>query len=226
MRSLHLRLPRSVGDSDRVRPVTVYDEYVAQTQAPGTIEIRSQVTGLLDRQSFADGTRVKKGTGSTSSTSDRSSPNWLKPKRPGPGASESYQCATEPGAQRAADRPESGQPAGLRHRGGAGAASTALVDARKLAARRRAQPRVLRHPRAAGWLHEQLLVSRGSHHSAADAAHHAVLERPDVGAVQRERRQTARAAEAVKALAGRAAGSDRRSASGWRTAANTLCPGA
>jgi membrane fusion protein (multidrug efflux system) len=42
-------------------PVTVYDEYVAQTQAPGTIEIRSQVTGLLDRQSFADGTRVKKG---------------------------------------------------------------------------------------------------------------------------------------------------------------------
>jgi len=42
-------------------PVTVYDEYVAQTQAPGTIEIRSQVTGLLARQSFADGTRVKKG---------------------------------------------------------------------------------------------------------------------------------------------------------------------
>jgi membrane fusion protein (multidrug efflux system) len=42
-------------------PVTVYDEYVAQTQAPDTIEIRSQVTGLLDRQSFADGTPVKKG---------------------------------------------------------------------------------------------------------------------------------------------------------------------
>jgi len=46
-----------------VRPgqVTVYDEYVAQTQAPDTIEIRSQVTGLLERQIFADGTRVKKG---------------------------------------------------------------------------------------------------------------------------------------------------------------------
>jgi membrane fusion protein (multidrug efflux system) len=46
-----------------VRPshVTVYDEYVAQTQAPDTIEIRSQVTGLLERQVFADGTRVKKG---------------------------------------------------------------------------------------------------------------------------------------------------------------------
>jgi multidrug efflux pump subunit AcrA (membrane-fusion protein) len=40
--------------------VTVYDEYVAQTQAPSTIEIRSQVTGLLDRQAFADGGRVKK----------------------------------------------------------------------------------------------------------------------------------------------------------------------
>jgi membrane fusion protein, multidrug efflux system len=45
----------------RPRPVTVYDEYVAQTQAPDTIEIRSQVTGLLERQVFADGTRVKKG---------------------------------------------------------------------------------------------------------------------------------------------------------------------
>jgi membrane fusion protein, multidrug efflux system len=42
-------------------PVTVYDEYVAQTQAPDTIEIRSQVTGLLERQAFSDGARVKKG---------------------------------------------------------------------------------------------------------------------------------------------------------------------
>jgi membrane fusion protein, multidrug efflux system len=42
-------------------PVTVYDEYVAQTQAPDTIEIRSQVTGLLQRQAFIDGGRVKKG---------------------------------------------------------------------------------------------------------------------------------------------------------------------
>jgi membrane fusion protein (multidrug efflux system) len=45
----------------RAAPVTVYDEYVAQTQAPDTIEIRSQVTGLLDRQAFTDGTRVKRG---------------------------------------------------------------------------------------------------------------------------------------------------------------------
>jgi len=42
-------------------PVTVYNEYVAQTQAPDTIEIRAQVTGLLERQAFADGARVKKG---------------------------------------------------------------------------------------------------------------------------------------------------------------------
>jgi membrane fusion protein (multidrug efflux system) len=42
-------------------PVTVYDEYVAQTQAPDTIEIRAQATGLLERQAFADGARVKKG---------------------------------------------------------------------------------------------------------------------------------------------------------------------
>jgi RND family efflux transporter MFP subunit len=45
----------------RPGPVTVYNEYVAQTQAPDTIEIRSQVTGLLARQTFVDGNRVKKG---------------------------------------------------------------------------------------------------------------------------------------------------------------------
>ena len=45
----------------KTTPVTVYNEYVAQTQAPDTIEIRSQVTGLLQRQTFADGARVKKG---------------------------------------------------------------------------------------------------------------------------------------------------------------------
>ena len=46
-----------------VKPVavTVDDEYVGQTQAPGTIEIRSQVTGLVERQAFTDGSRVKKG---------------------------------------------------------------------------------------------------------------------------------------------------------------------
>src|SRR5215471_17505761 len=42
-------------------PVTVNNQYVAQTQAPDTIEIRSQVTGLLDRQVFVDGARVNKG---------------------------------------------------------------------------------------------------------------------------------------------------------------------
>ena len=42
-------------------PVTVYESYVAQTQAPYTIEIRSQVTGLLERQAFQDGVWVAKG---------------------------------------------------------------------------------------------------------------------------------------------------------------------
>jgi len=42
-------------------PLTVYDEFVGQTQAPDTIEIRSQVTGLLERKAFVDGARVKKG---------------------------------------------------------------------------------------------------------------------------------------------------------------------
>jgi membrane fusion protein (multidrug efflux system) len=45
----------------KLAPVTVYNEYVAQTQAPGTIEIRARVTGLLERQAFADGAWVKKG---------------------------------------------------------------------------------------------------------------------------------------------------------------------
>jgi len=43
------------------KPVALYNEYVAQTQAPDTIEIRAQVTGLLERQAFTDGRRVKKG---------------------------------------------------------------------------------------------------------------------------------------------------------------------
>jgi membrane fusion protein (multidrug efflux system) len=42
-------------------PVTVYHEYVGQTQAPATIEIRAQVTGLLERQAFTDGQRVNRG---------------------------------------------------------------------------------------------------------------------------------------------------------------------
>jgi len=44
----------------KLAPTTVYDEYVAQTQAPDTIEIRAQVTGLLEQQAFADGARVHK----------------------------------------------------------------------------------------------------------------------------------------------------------------------
>jgi multidrug efflux pump subunit AcrA (membrane-fusion protein) len=42
-------------------PVTVYEEYVAQTQAPNNIAIGRNVTGLLKSQNFADGACIKKG---------------------------------------------------------------------------------------------------------------------------------------------------------------------
>src|SRR4051812_24557876 len=53
--------PEESGIEVRPGPVTVYNEYVATTQAPDTIEIRAQVTGLLERQAFADGAPVRKG---------------------------------------------------------------------------------------------------------------------------------------------------------------------
>jgi len=42
-------------------PVTIFDEYVGQTDAQDVIEIRAQVTGLLERLAFADGAHVNKG---------------------------------------------------------------------------------------------------------------------------------------------------------------------
>jgi len=41
-------------------PVTIAEEYVAQTEAVVTVEIRSRVSGVLERQAFVDGSRVKK----------------------------------------------------------------------------------------------------------------------------------------------------------------------
>jgi len=41
--------------------VTVYEEYVAQTEAVDTVEIRARVGGILERQAFVDGAKVKKG---------------------------------------------------------------------------------------------------------------------------------------------------------------------
>jgi membrane fusion protein, multidrug efflux system len=41
--------------------VPVVDEYVGQTEAVDTVEIRSRVGGILERQVFQDGARVKKG---------------------------------------------------------------------------------------------------------------------------------------------------------------------
>ncbi len=45
----------------RPQPVTVYDEYVARVMAPDTIEIRSQVTGTLQRIAFDEGAFVHRG---------------------------------------------------------------------------------------------------------------------------------------------------------------------
>jgi membrane fusion protein (multidrug efflux system) len=41
-------------------PVTVYEDYVAQTEAVDTVEIRARVSGVLERQAFVDGSYVKK----------------------------------------------------------------------------------------------------------------------------------------------------------------------
>jgi membrane fusion protein (multidrug efflux system) len=42
-------------------PVTLYEDYVAQTEAVDTVEIRSRVNGILERQGYVDGERVKGG---------------------------------------------------------------------------------------------------------------------------------------------------------------------
>lgn len=44
-----------------IAPVTVYEDYAAQTEAVETIEIRARVGGILERQAFKDGARIKKG---------------------------------------------------------------------------------------------------------------------------------------------------------------------
>lgn len=41
-------------------PFTISEEYVAQTEALVTVEIRSRVSGVLERQGFVDNSRVKK----------------------------------------------------------------------------------------------------------------------------------------------------------------------
>lgn len=42
-------------------PIKVAEEYVGQTEAVDTVEIRARVSGLLERQCFEDGARVKRG---------------------------------------------------------------------------------------------------------------------------------------------------------------------
>lgn len=43
-------------------PMTVFEEYVGQTEAVDTVEIRARVSGLLERQAFEDGGRVAAGS--------------------------------------------------------------------------------------------------------------------------------------------------------------------
>jgi membrane fusion protein (multidrug efflux system) len=42
-------------------PVTIFEDYAAQTEAVESVEIRARVGGILERQAFKDGTSVKKG---------------------------------------------------------------------------------------------------------------------------------------------------------------------
>ncbi len=43
------------------QPIQVLEEYVGQTEAVDTVEIRARISGILDRQGFEDGARVKRG---------------------------------------------------------------------------------------------------------------------------------------------------------------------
>jgi membrane fusion protein (multidrug efflux system) len=43
------------------QPITVFEEYIGQTEAVDTVEIRARISGLLERQGFEDGARVKRG---------------------------------------------------------------------------------------------------------------------------------------------------------------------
>ena len=44
----------------KTEPVTVYDEYVAQTEAIDTVEVRARVGGILETQNYTDGATVQK----------------------------------------------------------------------------------------------------------------------------------------------------------------------
>ena len=174
------------------RPVTVYDEYVAQTQAPDTIEIRSQVTGLLERQAFADGARVKKGD-----------VLYVIDQRPFEAQLAQAKASL---AQAEANLVNAKQNLARNSRLIAQKAvsqqdyDTAVAQERSSAALVEAQKALLRNVELnlefatlralARWLHEQLAGQAGFvDHRPADAAHDAVFERPDVGELQHQRGQ-------------------------------------
>ena len=57
----HAPPPPEVGVAKVVTsPVTLYDDYAAQTEAVESVEIRPRVGGILERQAFKDGSHVKR----------------------------------------------------------------------------------------------------------------------------------------------------------------------
>ena len=179
-------------------PVTVYNEYVAQTQAPDTIEIRSQVTGLLERQTFADGARVKKGD-----------VLYVIDQRPFEAQLAQAKASV---AQAEANLVNARQNLARNSRLIAQKAvsqqdyDTAVAQERSGAALVEAQKALLRNVElnlefatlraSARRLHEQLAgQTRIVDHRSADAAHDAVFERSDVGELQHQRGSIPGAAE-------------------------------
>jgi len=54
-------VPRVTAIKAVATPFALAEEYAAQTEAVETVEIRARVGGILERQAFTDGARVRKG---------------------------------------------------------------------------------------------------------------------------------------------------------------------
>src|SRR5258707_13341189 len=71
--------------------VTLVEEYVGQAEAVETVEIRSRVQGLLERQAFRDGAAVRRGQllfrfarRPFAAGLDQAKANWAQPGPPPP----------------------------------------------------------------------------------------------------------------------------------------------
>ncbi len=145
-------------------PVTVYNEYVAQTQAPDTIEIRAR-SPVCSSGSFR---RRRESQERRPALRHRSSGlsrlSWSRPRRIWRRRRRTLVNASGDPARydRLVGR-GSGQPAGLRQRGDAGARQHRHRGGSKgAAAQRRPEPGVYEHSCTARRLHERSLVKAGS----------------------------------------------------------------